>query len=279
MKKHLFLLTILGLLQMYTHVQAQVGIGTATPAASAKLDVSSTTQGFLPPRMNPAQRDVISSPANGLLIFNTIFDCLDFKSSTGWATLTIATTVNYPSVLIGAQYWMVNNLELTTYRNGDIIPYVTDPTVFGNLTTGAWCYYNNDPSSGYGKLYNWYAVNDPRGLAPTGWHVPSDAEWTTLSTTLGGEPVAGGKMRLTGTTRWNGNTGATNSSFFSALPGGWLYFGSFMFLGTDCYLWSATQDSGNSGNAKARHLYQGYSNLDNYGVDKHSGLSVRCVKD
>jgi len=279
MKKHLFLLTILGLLQMYTHVQAQVGIGTATPAASAKLDVSSTTQGFLPPRMTTVQRDAISSPANGLLIFNTIFDCLDFKSSTCWATLTIATTVNYPSVLIGAQYWMVNNLELTTYRNGDIIPYVTDPTVFGNLTTGAWCYYNNDPSSGYGKLYNWYAVNDPRGLAPTGWHVPSDAEWTTLSTTLGGEPVAGGKMRLTGTTRWNGNTGATNSSFFSALPGGWLYFGSFMFLGTDCYLWSATQDSGNSGNAKARGLYQGYSNLDNYGVDKHSGLSVRCVKD
>src|SRR4030095_15485991 len=86
------------------------------------------------------------------------------------------------------QDWMVKNLDVTTYRNGDIIPEVTDPTVWAALTTGAWCYYENNSTNGttYGKLYNWYAVNDPRGLAPTGWHVPTDAEWTTLSTCLGG---------------------------------------------------------------------------------------------
>ncbi len=278
MKKHLFLLTILGLLQVYTHVQAQVGIGTATPAASAKLELSSTTQGFLPPRMTTAQRDRISNPAEGLIIFNTDFDCLDFKSSTGWVTLTTSATINYPSVLIGSQYWMVNNLELTTYRNGDIIPYVSNPTAWNTLNTGAWCYYNNDPSSGYGKLYNWYAVNDPRGLAPTGWHVPSDAEWTTLTTTLGGEAVAGHKLKLTGNTRWSCATG-TNSNFFSALPGGYRDLsGSSWNLGSEGDWWSATEII-NTTTAKARQVYCNWAWVDHMAYYKVNGLSVRCVKD
>src|SRR5665647_2153473 len=131
--------------------------------------------------------------------------------------------VSIPSVTICTQVWMLKNLDVSTYRNGDLIPEVTDQTAWATLTTGAWCYNNNDPAVGviYGKLYNWYAVNDPRGLAPTGWHVPSDAEWTTLSTCLGGDAVAGGAKKETGTTHWTSpNTGATNSSGFTALPGG-----------------------------------------------------------
>src|ERR1035437_2945754 len=109
--------------------------------------------------------------------------------------ILFTTLASIPSVTICTQVWMLNNLEVTTYRNGDPIPQVTDPAAWGLLSTGAWCWYNNDSAtnaSTYGKLYNWYAVNDPRGLAPTGWHVPSDAEWTTLSTCLGGAFVAGG---------------------------------------------------------------------------------------
>src|SRR5580765_7574137 len=99
------------------------------------------------------------------------------------------------AIKIGTQKWMSRNLDVTYYRNGDVIPHVTDPTKWQALTTGAWCWYNNDSANGavYGKLYNWYAVNDPRGLVPAGWHIPSDAEWNTLSTYLG--IYAGGKMK------------------------------------------------------------------------------------
>ena len=169
-----------------------VGIGTATPAASAQLDVSSTTKGFLPPRMTAAQRTAIASPAEGLLVFQT-------NGSKGYyyfingAWTSLQEEKNYPGVTICGQKWMEKNLDVTTYRNGDTIPYVTDPTAWAALTTGAWCYYNNDPSTNsiYGKLYNWYAVADSRGLAPAGWHVSTDAEWTTLVTCLGGASVAG----------------------------------------------------------------------------------------
>jgi len=275
MKKLIFLLPIFVLLQLCLY--AQVGIGTATPAASAKLDITSTTQGLLPPRMTTTQRDAITSPAEGLVIYNTTTKGLEFKSSTGWVSLTTATTVNYPSVLIGAQYWMEKNLEVTTYRNGDPIPYVTDATAWAALTTGAWCYYNNDPSNG--KLYNWYAVNDPRGLAPTGWHVPTDDEWTTLSTTLGGDAVAGGKMKVAGTTRWTApNTGADNSSGFAGLPGGYrFYVGTFTSVGYNGYWWSSTENS--TTNAWFRNLYFNDGNIFRNYFNKPYGFSVRCLRD
>ena len=128
------------------------------------------------------------------------------------------------TTLVGTQRWIKENLNVATYRNGDIIPQVTDPTAWAALTTGAWCYPNNDPANEaiYGKLYNWYAVNDSRGLAPQGWHVATDAELTTLGTNLGGDNVAEGKMKSTGTSYWaRTNTDATNSSVFSGLPGGY----------------------------------------------------------
>ena len=202
-------------------------------------------------------------------------------TSTGSGTLTWtnATSVIYTSVLIGTQQWMQQNLEVVTYRDGTVIPQVTDATAWAGLTTGAWCYYGNDPSSGYGKLYNWYAVNDPRGLAPQGWHIPTDAEWTTLSTLLGGTSVAGGKMKTTGITRWNSpNTSATNDSGFAGLPGGYRgASGTFYGVGNYGGWWSAT--GSNSTYAWGRSLYYDYGTLDRYDYYKRSGFSVRCLRD
>jgi uncharacterized protein (TIGR02145 family) len=143
---------------------------------------------------------------------------------TGCSKTKEAVPVDVPIdfITIGTQQWMKKNLDVTTYRNGDVIPQVTDPTAWSKLTTGAWCYYNNDSANGaiYGKLYNWYAMNDARGLAPKGWHIPTNAERTTLCTLLGGDAVAGGKMKTTGTSWTAPNTGATNESGFLGLPGG-----------------------------------------------------------
>ena len=136
---------------------------------------------------------------------------------------TLQAQTNLSNVKIGEQTWMVKNLDVDHYRNGDPIPQVTDQTAWANLTTGAWCYYNGDATQGstYGKLYNWYAVSDPRGLAPAGWHIPSDEEWTTLEKSLGGSSVAGGKMKETGTLHWETpNSGGNNSSGWAGLPGG-----------------------------------------------------------
>ena len=279
MKKPIFLLTIFVLLQLCLY--AQVGIGTATPAASAKLDVSSTTQGFLPPRLSITQRNAIVNPAAGLMIW-----CSNCGIGGGeWQGFNGTTWVNISgqetTVTIGNQQWMRENLDVLTYRNGDIIPQVTDPTAWAALTTGAWCYYNNDVANGaiYGKLYNWYAVNDPRGLAPTGWHVPSDAEWTTLETTLGGAAVAGGKMKTTGTTRWYApNTGATNESGFAGLPGGYRnYNGSFFSVGSSGYWWSSSEN----GTVDAWYRYLGYNvgGITRSNDYKLSGCSVRCLRD
>jgi uncharacterized protein (TIGR02145 family) len=130
----------------------------------------------------------------------------------------------YQTVTICNQTWTKSNLNVSKYRNGDVIPQVTDPAAWSNLTTGAWCYYDNDPANGavYGKLYNWYAVNDPRGLAPVGYHVPTETDWTTLSNCLGIDDLEiFNKMIEPGTTHWTiPHPEANNSSGFTALPGG-----------------------------------------------------------
>jgi uncharacterized protein (TIGR02145 family) len=189
-------------------------------------------------------------------------------------------------VQICNQLWMSCNLNVDTYRNGEPIPEVQDSATWASLTTGAWCYYNNDKANGaiYGKLYNWYAVNDPRGLAPTGWHVASDTEWSELETCLGGSDVAGGKLKTTGTIEagdglWNSpNTGATNESGFSALPGGLrLYDGTFIVVGYGGRWWSSTEVV-NVG-AWGRDLYYNSANIDRYYSNNEFGYSVRCVRD
>jgi len=187
----------------------------------------------------------------------------------------------YKTVQICNQTWMQQNLNVSHYRNGDIIPQVTDPTQWANLTTGAWCYYANNTANGivYGKLYNWYAVNDPRGLAPEGWHIPTSYEWDILTNCLGGLDVAGGKMKEAGTTHWlSPNAGATNSSGFKGLPGGGRnYFGNFDANFTSTGAWWTSEGSGNFG--WHRSVYADAINVSNFGIGKGTGIYVRCVKD
>jgi len=154
----------------------------------------------------------------------------------------------YHTVKIGNQVWLKENLKVTHYANGEPIPNVTDPEAWGNLTTGAFCWYNNDPKIGevYGGLYNWYTVADPRGLAIKGWHVPTDKEWCDLETFLGGQRESGPKMMETGLALWkNPLVQATNSSGFTALPNGAIAVspvtGKFVFmnLGEDAIFWTS----------------------------------------
>jgi uncharacterized protein (TIGR02145 family) len=187
--------------------------------------------------------------------------------------------INYgQTVTIGTQVWMTKNLDVATYRNGDVIPQVQDKNAWAELTTGAWCYYDNDASNGekYGKLYNWYAVNDPRGLAPNGYHIPTDAEWTKLTDYLGGESGAGTKMKsISG---WKDNGNGTNTSGFSGLPGGYRYGdGTFSNIGKNGFWWSSSENS--TGIAWNRSLlyFNGYVNR-NY-LNGQDGFSVRCLRD
>lgn len=186
------------------------------------------------------------------------------------------------TVIIGSQTWMTKNLDVTTYSNGDAIPEVTNPTGWVGLTTGVWCHYNNDPANDaiYGKLYNWYAVNDSRGLAPEGWRVASDADWTTLTSYLGGLEVAGGKLKEAGTSHWaSPNTGATNQSGFYALPGGWRMNanGTFYYINQSGNWWTATSGS-NSAVAWSRYILNTDAKAYREEYSKENGFSVRCVK-
>ena len=269
-----------------TIISGKLVVGASSPvSASAVLEANSTTQGFLPPRMTTTQRDAILSPATGLVIFNTTTNGLEVKSSNGWVLLTPSTAVALPTVVIGTQQWTDKNLDVLTYRNGDLIPQVKDATAWAALTTGAWCYFDNNASAYgaiYGKLYNWYAVNDPRGLAPQGWHIATDDEWTTLRNTLGGE-IAGAKMKTT--TRWKNPTnaykgsGATNESGFSGLPG--IYRdtnGTFItFIEQIGHWWTASDYS--TSNAYYRILGYDTDNLLRGNENKKKGYSVRCVRD
>jgi len=187
----------------------------------------------------------------------------------------------YNTITIGTQVWMAENLKTTKYRDGTTIPNVTDNTAWSNLTTGAYCDNSNLSSNSdtYGKLYNWYAVADVHNICPTGWHMPTDAEWSVLTTYLGGESVAGGKLKETGTTHWESpNTGATNETGFTALPGGYRYDnGSFYNVGNYGLWWSSTES--NISNAWFRDAYYLYNNVNRLNISKKDGFSVRCVKD
>lgn len=187
-----------------------------------------------------------------------------------------------PTIVIGTQNWMRENLDVLTYRNGDLIPQVTDPAAWSSLTTGAWCFYNNSPidAAGYGKLYNWYAVNDPRGLAPQGWHVPSEAEWKTLSDKLGGDATAGGRIKTPGVTQWaDGNAGATNESGFTGLPGGLRQSaGGFGNLKTHAYWWSTSEVDANTAMSRGVRFASAEFKRS-VSFSKKTGFSVRCIRD
>ena len=218
------------------------------------------------------------------------------SAGTGYGTQESFTTATLliPTITNGTQFWQNTNLNVSTYSDGTVIPQVTDPTQWANLTTGAWCYHGNTTANGttYGKLYNWYAVagiwneasktnaSQRKKLAPSGYHVPSDAEWTTLITYLGGVGIAGGKMKSTGTTLWTSpNTGATNSSGFTGLPGGYRFSnGSFgYYVGLFGTWWSSSESS--TTNAWSRLLYYNYGSIGSNMDNKASGFSVRCLRD
>jgi len=283
LKPTLFLLAFLFLIVTAGAQSLAINTDGSPANASALLDVQSSNKGFLPPRMTTVQRDAIVSPAAGLVIFNSTSNGLQFYNGVKWMELITAsaTAVFLPTIVIGTQQWMNKNLDVAFYRNGDSIPQVTDQAAWVGLTTGAWCYNNNDSTKGntYGKIYNWYAVNDPRGLAPMGWHVPNNAEWTTLETSLGGASVAGGKMKEAGTVNWaSPNTGGNNNSAFSGLPGGFRgNFGTFDDVGTSGVWWSATEFD--ALNAEFRFLVNYNAILSSFNEVKYAGFYVRCIRD
>ena len=192
----------------------------------------------------------------------------------------------YNTVTIGTQVWMQENLKTTKYNDGTAIPFVTDSAAWTNLRSPGYCWNNNDEATHkatYGALYNWYvadaASNGGKNVCPTGWIVPSDAQWTTLITYLGGENVAGGKLKEAGITHWQSpNAGATNESDFTALPGGNRNGnGNFSTTGYNGYWWSST----------ASHTYYAYlqSMYSIHGIIysrqyvMYSGFSIRCIED
>ena len=208
-----------------------------------------------------------------------------FNPKVTYGTMTDQDGNTYKTVTIGTQTWMAENLRVTKYRDGTPIPIVNMHQDWsGNLTTGACCSYNNSMDKNfiatYGLMYNWYAAVDKHNIAPAGWHVPTDAEWTTLITTLGGEKVAGGKMKESGTSHWKSpNAGATNESGFSAVGASerGSEEGKFSVLNGDVVFWSATKK-------KDQSAWSFLLNSDDPTVfrsdnDPKIGFSVRLIKD
>jgi uncharacterized protein (TIGR02145 family) len=188
----------------------------------------------------------------------------------------------YHTVKIGSQWWMVENLKTSRFRDGSAITEIQDKTKRRNAyksEKAAWSYYDNNAQNNptYGKLYNWYGVADPRSLCPLGWHVPSDEEFQLLVDYLGGPDMAGGKMKAQ--TLWHRpNSGADNSSGFTALPAGFRYLdGPFYPLGHDGAFWSSTAYYPD--NAWYRYLVYNSSCVYRSFNHKVGGLSVRCVRD
>jgi uncharacterized protein (TIGR02145 family) len=202
-----------------------------------------------------------------------------------YSTFFFSVSVYAQTITIGTQVWMTQNLNVDKFRNGDPIPQAKTEgewKSYGEAGEAAWCYYDNDPKNGekYGKQYNWFAVSDPRGLAPQGWHIPSDDEWKVLTDYLGGKEKAGAKMK--GKSGWRNDGNGTNSSGFSGLPGGYRgYDGKFVDIGYYGYWWSSTEDGTEDGtyNAWFRYLSYNRGNVGRHINDKGVGFSVRCVRD
>jgi uncharacterized protein (TIGR02145 family) len=190
----------------------------------------------------------------------------------------------YKTVKIGSQWWMAENLKVTHYRNGGIIPNITDGVQWIQCQTGALCYYDNDRSlfePTYGALYNWQVITNIWSIAPAGWHVPTYAEWTTLIDFLGGTDVAGGKMKEAGTVHWGSpNTGADNSSGLTILPNGVRdQFPNYYYLFNRGYLWSSTAIN----QITAWSVFLGSQNMNVFSEKTDmsiiTGMSIRCVKN
>lgn len=236
-----------------------------------------------------------SSKINGLQSGTTYYVRAYATNSTGTAygnQITFITPVTdsegnvYQTVAIGTQVWMAENLKVTLFNDGTPIPLIIDNGEWAGLSSPGYCWYNNDIVSFkalYGALYNWYAVdtasNGSRNICPAGWHVPSDTEWNVLTAYLGGEAVAGGKLKEAGTVHWQSpNTGATNESGFSAFPGGARNYNGWPdSMGTRGSFWSSTESSQSM--AWSFLIFYNSSSLLRLDSDKRCGMSVRCIKD
>ncbi len=194
----------------------------------------------------------------------------------------------YDIITIGTQTWMAANLRTTRYNDGTVIPLIQDATAWSTASTNgapAYCWYNNETANliAYGALYNWFAINKSsngnKNVCPTGWHVPTDGEWTMLTTFLGGVGVAGGKMKEAGLAHWLApNTGATNASGFAGLPGSnGSFAGEFSYLGYYGVFWSSTETIATD--AWNRSLYWDVDDVYKNNVQKGNGFSVRCLRD
>ncbi len=203
-----------------------------------------------------------------------------FNTDVTYGTLTDQDGNVYKTVTIGTQTWMAENLRTTKYNDGTTIPNVTDDGEWGNISTGAYCNYNNtantDTIATYGRLYNWYAVNTGK-LAPKGWHVATNVEWTKLTTNLYGESIPGGKLKEAGTTHWSISYTYANETGFTALPGGARgYEGIFGSIGNSGYWWSATDFSAI---LAITYYVLPINNVYDGNYPKEAGFSVRCVRD
>ncbi|NQU86204.1 MAG: fibrobacter succinogenes major paralogous domain-containing protein [Mariniphaga sp.] len=311
----IILLAMLISLGLNTMAQVAINIDGSAPDESAILDLKSTDKGFLPPRMNELERDAINSPVAGLVVWCN--NCgatgeLQVYNGTAWVNMIGGAAASfvcgtsgvtdidgntYNTVQIGTQCWMNENLKTTTYNNGTPIPNVTSNSAWSNLTTGAYVWYNNDITwkDLYGGLYNWYATVDPNGLCPSGWHVPTNDEWTALTDYIGGtgsphgnelkscrqvnSPLGGG-CNTTEHPRWSENNThyGTDDYGFSGLPGGFrLNDGAFYNIGYYGDWWSSTESS--SYNAWGRNLLYNYGSVGVNYYNKPSGFSVRCLRD
>lgn len=209
-----------------------------------------------------------------IILLSLVLSCSDNATNT-------TPLPNSESVTISDKVWTAKNLNVDHYRNGDSIPEVRDSLTWSKLKTGAWCYYNNDPALGliYGKLYNWFAVNDPRGLAPTGWHVPSNDEWNKLIVFAGGGTFAGGRLKEAGFSHWlSPNTNATNQYGFTALGSGYRgYKGSFIGFMDNGIWWTATESVSSASFAK--FFNSNAAIIQTHAEYNELGFSVRCIKD
>jgi uncharacterized protein (TIGR02145 family) len=272
-----------------SHGQVSINSDSSLPDNSAMLDIKSTTKGLLIPRMTSAQRMAISPVTPGLMVYQTDAPSgFYFYNGSKWMAPGTTNGSNgnvidicgniYPTVKIGDQEWMAENLRVTYFSNGDAIPDVTDGPTWTDLNISAFCWYNNDVANkaGFGALYNGFAVTDFRNICPSGWHVPNDTDWSTLFTYLGGENVAAGPMKVAGL--WNNpNTGVCNTSNFSATPGGARGDnGIFYYLFHHAFFWSSTIQ-GNF--LRAKYIIHDYTNVQAGAYAKPNGMSVRCIKD
>ena len=224
---------------------------------------------------------------DGVLTWSSDGQCPQKTTPTsGYGTnITDVEGNSYKTVYIGTQQWMAENLKTSKYNDGSSIPNVTDNTEWSNLSTGSWCNYENSDSLGriYGKLYNWYAVsatsNGNKNVCPSGWHAPTDSEWTVLTDYLGGADVAGGKMKDDIFINWvSPNIGANNNSLFKGIPAGNRFMdGNFNYVGRFICWWTLSEAAADA--SWSRILYNNNITTDRGYSNKNLGFSIRCLKD